>query len=289
MGLIKNAFRQHAGYMGRYPFTVALLAACCAVILFVCYQDKTLIHAVAYLFAVWFCCLLTDIVVLARPIEAVGFPIKRPVKNELVTMSICTVLGVAFLIIRFFTDWQHLPGMVKLSVLPLLLFMFPIVLALIYLFRYKYKLKELGVNLNYWYLPILLHIVWGAITLMLAREGSHWQEAYKEYGIFGSLFTGLISAALPEEFFRLLFMTRVGKASGSIAFGLFVATALWGAMHIPVGHGQSHEPVTLWRSVQTISFLMPIGVFWGYLTIRTKSLFSSVMMHGFNLWGLQNF
>jgi membrane protease YdiL (CAAX protease family) len=136
---------------------------------------------------------------------------------------------------------------------------------------------------------LLLHLVWGAITLWVAPEKSHWKEAYTEYGMWSSLFIGIITAALPEEFLRLLFQTRIGKACNSIPFGMFIASVIWGAMHIPVNYGHSHEPVTLYNSVSGISYLMPIGMFWGYLTQRTKSLLPAVFMHGFNLWGLQNF
>ncbi len=289
MNTIKATFIRHVRYIVTYPITCLLIFISCGIIIYNSMQEKTVVHALAYIGGVWLCAFITDIVVIARPKTAVGFPIKKPVKKELWTIIICTVLGASFLVIRFFTDWEHLSNIARLLTLPLLIFTFQAAQAFIFLFVFKYKFKELGVNLNYWYLPIILHIVWGVITLLVAPEVSHWQEAYKDYGIIGSLFIGIISAALPEEFMRLLFQTRIGKATKSIAFGLFMATAIWGAMHIAIGYHQSHQPVTLWSAALTISYLVPIGLFWGYLTQRTKSLFPAVMMHGFNLWGLQNF
>ncbi len=289
MNSIRSALLRHKSYIVSYPFTCLLILIACGIILYTSMQDKTIVHALAYIGAVWLCAFITDIIVIARPRTSTGFPIRKPLKKELLTIIICVLLGSAFLIIRFFTDWQRLPNIVRLAAIPLVLFTFQAVQAIIYLFVFKYKFKELGVNLNYWYLPIILHIVWGGITLWLAPNESHWQEAYKEYGIFGSLFTGIISAALPEEFMRLLFQTRIGKALTSPAMGLFIATAIWGAMHIPIGHSQNHERVTLWHATVGIAYLTPIGMFWGYLTQRTKSLFPAVMMHGLNLWGLQNF
>jgi membrane protease YdiL (CAAX protease family) len=228
-------------------------------------------------------------VIAVRPAFAPGFPIRKPVKREIIAILICTALGFAFLAIRFFTDWNQLPGLVKLSALALIVFTFPIALAAIYLFRYRYKPREMGVNINYWYLPILLHIIWGGLTLWLAPEKSHWRQAWVEYGLWGSLFTGLISAALPEEFARLLLQTRIGRACNSIAFGLFIASAIWATMHIPVGYNQTHQPVTFFSASESIAYLIPLGMFWGYLTQRTRSLLPAVLMHGFNLWGLQNF
>jgi len=31
-----------------------------------------------------------------------------------------------------------------------------------------------------------------------------------------------------------------------------------------------------------------MGLLWGYMTHRTKSLLPAVLVHGFNLWGLHN-
>jgi hypothetical protein len=35
--------------------------------------------------------------------------------------------------------------------------------------------------------------------------------------------------------------------------------------------------------------IIPIGLMCGYLTHRTKSIIPSVLVHGSNFWGLQNF
>lgn len=289
MNSITLSIRRHINYIARYPLTALLTLTSCGVILFTSYQNKTVTHALGYILCAWLCCLLTDIVIYAFPKPVAKLPIKKSARTELFTIIICTVLGVAFLCIRFFTDWQHLAAPVKLVCIPLILFTFPIVLAIIYLFRYKYKPRELGININYWFVPILLHLVWGGVTMWVAPEKSHWTEMWKEYGILGALFTGLISAALPEEFLRMLLQSRIGRAFNAPAFGLFAATAIWGAMHIPVGYNQDHMPVTLFGAIESVAYLMPIGMFWGYLTYRTRSLIPSVLMHGFNLWGLQNF
>jgi len=283
------ALHRHASYLRRYPVTFILVIACCGIILFTSYHDKNFVHAIGYIACAWFCCLLTDIVIYTWPKDTMALPVKRSARGELLTIVVCTILGFAFLCIRFFTDWAHIPSLIKLAFLPLILFTFPVVLALLYLFRYKYKPRELGVNVNYWFLPIILHIVWGGVTLWVAPEKSHFQEGLKEYGFWGFLFTGIVTAAIPEEFVRMLFQTRLGKVLNAPAFGFFMATVIWGAMHIPVGYNQDHVPVTFFSAIEGISYLMPIGMFWGYLTYRTRSMFSAVAMHSFNLWGLQNF
>ena len=35
--------------------------------------------------------------------------------------------------------------------------------------------------------------------------------------------------------------------------------------------------------------IVPLGLMWGYITYRTKSLLPATLVHGLNVWGLQNF
>ncbi len=106
-------------------------------------------------------------------------------------------------------------------------------------------------------------------------------------GIAGLLFTGLVSAALPEEFLRMLLQTRLGKAFKNVGMGFVVTSFIWCTMHLPVE--SQGEKTFDWELHATRLFtLMPIGYLWGYITHRTRSLLPSVLVHGFNLWGLQN-
>ncbi len=250
------------------------------------YSHKPL-QGIGYVFVVWFGAFVTDMITDARPLLAIGFPIKKPVKWELLTILVCTTLGVIFLVIRFHGSWETMKPLLKLLLIPLILFTFPIVLALIYLFRYKYKPWELGVNVQYWYVALIIHFIVGGVTLWLAPGVSHWKEAFRDMGILNMLFVGLVSAALPEEFLRLLLQTRLGKAFNNIGLGFVAASFIWAAMHIP--SESQHEKIINWTdaSIRTAT-LMPIGFLWGYVTHRTKSLIPSVLIHGFNLWGLQN-
>lgn len=290
MHVITAAFNRHICYIRRYPVTVLLLVLSCGLLAYFSLINHWGKHMLIYILCSWFCCFITDVVVIASPMpEAVGFPIKKSLKKELLTICICTLLGIVFLLFRGFGDWEHIRGIYKLLLIPLILFVFPIVLAIVYLFVFKYKPKELGVNLRYWYLPLILHLVWGTVTLLFVPEVSHWKEMFVEYGIFGSLFMGIVQAALPEEFFRLLMQTRVSKATDSPAFGVFVAAFIWSAMHIPVNYSQSHQAITFYNIAVSSVYLVPLGMFWGYLTMRTKSIIPAIGMHAFNLWGLQNF
>ncbi len=285
--MLQQVFRSYLAALQKHPLASAAILATFAVVLIYTGSTDRLLHGIGYLSAVVAGGIITDIVVRMQPIISTGFPVRRPAKREVVVILICTLLGITFLLVRFFGGWEAMNGIIRLLVLPLILFTFPVVLGAIYLFVYKYKPRELGINLNYWYLPLILHLLWAAITLTIAPDKSHWQEAYKEYGLLNFLFMGIVTAALSEEFLRMLLQTRIGKLTHNFATGFVTASAIWAFMHLPIYFRDNPDP-TLWEGCVGAISIMPIGFFWGYLTYRTRSMIPAILMHGFNLWGLQN-
>jgi len=134
---------------------------------------------------------------------------------------------------------------------------------------------------------MLLHPIWGTITLIVAPGRSHWRSFLDANGGIGLVWTALIAAALSEEFTRTLLQTRLGVVFRNKGLGFVAATFIWASLHIPVNLFQN-PTASVWRIVIGSWGLMPIGLLWGYMTHRSKSLFPSVLMHGLNLWGLQN-
>jgi Type II CAAX prenyl endopeptidase Rce1-like len=59
-----------------------------------------------------------------------------------------------------------------------------------------------------------------------------------------------------------------------------------GLLRRPVDYSQSHSTVEAMLGVINI---VPLGLLWGYLTHRTGSFLPSMLLHGLNFWGLQNF
>jgi membrane protease YdiL (CAAX protease family) len=269
---------------------MAIVLAAALEVLYLERHSHKLMQAVGYLFAVWLCAFITDIVVNIHPKPAIGFPIKRSATREVCIILGCTLFGLIGLIIHFNPSVHALRGLEKLALFALILFFtYPIALALIYFFCYRYKPKELGSNLHYWYLPLLIHPIWGSITLAVASQESHWHAYIQQNGlIVGVLFTGLITAALPEEFIRLLLQTRLGILFHNKGMGFVVATFIWASLHIPVNFSQNPKEGLIYVIVSSW-VIVPIGLLWGYLTHRTKSLLPAILVHGLNLWGLQNF
>jgi membrane protease YdiL (CAAX protease family) len=62
---------------------------------------------------------------------------------------------------------------------------------------------------------------------------------------------------------------------------------IWSVMHLPkwIGDGGG----TLFDGLMGSLHIVPLGLMWGYITHRTKSIFPAILAHGMNVWGLQNF
>ncbi len=287
MVTLGQVFRKHLGFARRYPLAFGLVQLISLIVVCNAWWLHRLAHAFGYIFAVWLGAFVTDVVVALNPKPAIGFPIKRPAIREVVTICVCILPGMLFLFVRYEGGWETINPYVRIAFIPLLLFAFPIVLAAIYLFRYKYKLRELGVNLRYWYLPIFIHVIMGGVTLWLAYDKSHWAEEFNRNGI-GELYTGLVVAALSEEFLRMLLQTRLGAALRNVGLGFVLASIIWAFMHLP-NFAQNYKTEGWGYAVLGVIDIIPIGLLWGYVTHRTKSLIPSIFIHGLNLWGLQNF
>lgn len=277
----------HARIVRTYPAAMLLVCATFGLVLYYGWIDHRMAHAVGYLFAVWLGAFVTDLVVILRPRVAIGFPVKKPVWKELTAILVCTSLGLVFLGIRFSSLWTSLHGTPRVAAGSLVVFAYPIALALVYLLGFRYRPSQLGVNLHYWYLPLFIHLIVGGITLIAAPEKSHWHAAFAEFGALNLLFTSIVCAALSEEFLRMLLQTRLGEALRNKGLGFVLATFIWAAMHLPVTAQGS------WSDFRHLLFggmwtITPIGFLWGYMTHRTKSLLPAVLVHGLNLWGLQN-
>jgi membrane protease YdiL (CAAX protease family) len=70
------------------------------------------------------------------------------------------------------------------------------------------------------------------------------------------------------------------------ADGWLTASIAWAALHGPVDYSQSHS---LFEAMLGVINIVPLGLLWGYLMQRTGSCLPSMLLHGLNFWGLQNF
>ena len=99
------------------------------------------------------------------------------------------------------------------------------------------------------------------------------------------LLATFVGAALPEETFRFLLQTRLGRAINPAA-GWLIASYAWAFFHLPMWYAESGD--VLASSLGCVR-IVPLGLMWGYVTHRTGNLWTAWLLHGANLWGLQNF
>lgn len=267
----------------RNPITALLIIVSCAWVLYIGFILHQSLHASGYLFAIWLSALATDIVV-AAPNPGIGFPIKWPVALESWVILACTLLGANALIVYYCIWFGAPPGLMRLvHLIPVFLFGFPIVLALLYFFYFRYTPSELGFNTRYWALPLLVLTIFAVITFVVAPTGLTWHSA-PPFDLLVSFF----AAAIGEEFVRMLMQTRFAKPLRSTGIAFFAAALIWTYLHIPIVHAQN--PGFTWPGTfRSVPLILPIGLLWGYMTHRTKSILPSVIVHGLNVWGLQNF
>lgn len=216
--------------------------------------------------------------------------IKEP-KKELAIAIIFAVLGMLFLALNYLLRSNIISDKMFLKI-PIgignLLFATPIGI-LIYLLYKRYKPNKLGITTQPIVSILLGLIIWGLTGLFayfFYPEGMRWSKAYQELGgIIGIILQGVIGAALFEEFSRFVIQSRFEKIFKTNGINILFATTIWAFMHFPVTFFKGADLTgTLVYCIQII----PLGVIWGYLTQRTKSIVPATLAHGINLWGIQN-
>jgi membrane protease YdiL (CAAX protease family) len=286
MLLLTNVINKQIASIKKYPITfIAILITSLLVLYLGNKHDKTL-HSVVYLIAIWFCMFVTDIITEWKNIPAVEFTVRQPLK-ETIYVLICSLLGMLFIFIRFSNpaNWETMRVPIRLATASLLIFVFPIALGIIMLLL-KYKFKELGFRFSGFVVIVPVIMIVAAATYLVSWENNKWIEMYKSEGLVGLLFAGLISSGLSEEFWRLIAQTRISSFLNNKGLGWFVATLIWAFMHAPKWY---FEDRNIFEALMGAIRIIPIGLMWGYITHKTKSVIPAAVIHGTNLWGLQNF
>lgn len=265
--------------------TFILISFIAIIVFYTGYRHQEIAQAVVYLIT----CLLS---ILTIEFLAIKWPfnedliVKKPLKETIIFYA-CLMAGFVFMFFRFsgVVDWEHLNGLAKLALFPLILGLFPVALA-ISLLLMRYTPKSLGLKFSntWWALPIILLFV--VASRLVAPDRLTWNILMEEGGLLNLIFTGLIAAGLSEEFFRVIGQTRLGALIQNKGIAWFITTCVWAFMHAPKWYGENHDMLeTVLSSIRII----PIGLVWGYLTHRSKSFVPATLVHGVNFWGLQNF
>jgi membrane protease YdiL (CAAX protease family) len=224
-------------------------------------------------------------VVLARwPVRA-PVPVVRGAGLELGVLTASFAVGLFWLYGRFVRDYRPAPGPGRIIWLLLLAGCVFNALPALFLLVRRYRLRDLGLAVSGVPAAALVIAIF-ALASLATPTSITWKAIVEDSG--GSA-TGVLSmallAAVPEEFFRFVWQTRAGAVLANRATGWMVASVAWAMLHGPKDWNESHS---LAATVMGVLNIVPLGLLWGYLTHRTRSMVSSILLHATNVWGLQN-
>ena len=273
------------GEIRRHP-AAALVVACLAIVILV---NAALAgdfgRALLYLGAIAASVVAIELVLGRWPARG-PMTIVRGGVGEVVMLTVSWLAAMAWLWARFVRNYQPAPGPARLVWLLIIIgFVFNAVPAL-WLIARRYGLRDLGLRVGGIQAAPLVISIFAFCAIVVAPGSITWAAIEKETGGSMLAIAGIaLSAAVPEEFFRFVWQTRVGAVLANRATGWLVASVLWAALHGPKDWDESHE---LRSTVMGCLNIIPLGLLWGYLTHRTRSIVPSILLHATNLWGLQN-
>jgi membrane protease YdiL (CAAX protease family) len=274
------------GAARRHPVVTTVVGAVVAVVLVGAVLQADFGRAVVYLAVLALSVLLTDFVLDRRGVRAAPALQIRGVRIELAVLSVSFLGGLGWLTARFVSNYRPAPGLLRIAWLGLLIAgVFNALPALVLLAR-RYRPTDLGLGWRGLGTTPLIIIVFASAATVFFPGATTWNAIVAESG--GSPWTVVetaLLAAVPEEFFRFAWQTRLGSALRQPATGWLAASLLWALLHGPKDWDETHS-VRL--TLIGMADIVPLGLVWGYLTHRTGSFLPAVVLHATNVWGLQN-
>lgn len=262
-----SAFLISARAAKRHPYVSAVLVLIAAIVLVDApAHGRRLLLEVVYLIGVALSIALIDVVFAVREKSYAQLPVRNPL-FELMVAAVLYLGAEAWLIQRF---WVHRRITPLFGILGLIL-VFDIALAVFMLAR-RYSPPNLGIRFQ-GFAPVPLVMICTAICAAMVSPLTHyWRDVFREEGSIRNLiWDGLFAAALPEEFFRMVWQTRLGAWLQNGAFGWCLASVLWASLHAPLYRLQG--------GFYFVVEILPYGLLLGYLTHRSQSILPAVLLH----------
>jgi membrane protease YdiL (CAAX protease family) len=241
-------------------------------------------QSLAYLAAVAISVVAIDVMSHIWQASPKPFPV-RDSRLESLVLIVFGLIAFAWLTSRFVFNYRPEAGGLRLVWISIGLGAVFNILPALFLFSRGYGPAALGLRFRGVIVVFPVLAIFAALTFAFSRNSITWSGALAEAGSPLGLLLTVISACLPEEFFRIAWQTRIGAWMKNPAVGWLIASIAWAALHDPVDYSQSHSTVEAMLGVINI---VPLGLLWGYLTHRTGSFLPSMVLHGLNFWGLQN-
>ena len=281
-------FYQHCNQLLRRHLTAVYLASFIGfTIIILSIFHGTFIKAFMYLLAMCTAFLVSEYIYSKKEVKFTSIVIKSPFQ-EFSVLAFIQLAGLSLLLYRFsfIDDFSNLGKHSRIILVSLrLLIMYPILLLIYFLIIKRYKLVNLGFRFKYWFVAVPIIFIIGIISFACFPEGLQFEEQSRQNLFISMITLGFLTAAIPEELMRYLFQTRASQILGNKSLGWIIASFVWALLHIP---SFSRGDSTMYDGAIHAFGILPIGLLWGYLNQRFQSIIPSVLIHGTNLWGLQN-
>lgn len=279
---ITHVIRLLRRHKGAFLFAIGIAL----LLLFLGWQNHVLPKTIGYLLTLLSCFLVSEIIFFSGNLSPDDPPVRKP-RQEFMVIVVCNSILLLLLIYVFMVSSpQALSGIAKtLAMVLRLLLAYPVFFLIYFLGIKRYSLKSIGISHQHWYLALPLIILIGGVSYLSFPEGVQFEEQYRNYGVLAFFTLGFLTAAIPEEISRHLFQTRLSRIARSKSLGWAVASSFWALTHIPAFSGPSSD---YYGATISAIGILPMGLLWGYLNQRYRSILPSILIHGTNLWGLQN-
>jgi membrane protease YdiL (CAAX protease family) len=234
---------------------------------------------------------------LTRGAEAPAIPVARPALESGVLLIYLALYAVVFLV--FGMNWaRHIlpPGREQELLVLALKLSVHVVAPCILLAPLGAKLAPLfqaGLRgRTFWRTLAVLGAVFLALLTVISPSlqqisDTHASPTLLAWAAPASFVWIALEAGLNEEFlYRAVLQTRLAALAKSPAAGVAVTALLFGLAHAPGLYlrggpgvdGWSHDPAQV--VAYTVATLSPVGVLFGVIYMRTKSLLLAVLLHG---------
>jgi membrane protease YdiL (CAAX protease family) len=242
-------------------------------------------RAILYLAVILVSVGLIELVLARWPIADRATPVRRP-GTELAVITASFVAGIWWLYERFVHNYRPASGLGRLAWLGVLVGCVFHALPAVYLLARRYRPSELGIRLSGLRAAPPIILMFALAAALFAPASLTWKGIVDETGgsAWGIISTAVV-ASVPEEFFRFVWQTRMTALARNPALAWLVASLLWALLHGPKDWDESHA---LGATAMGVINIVPLGLLWGCLTHRTRSILPSILLHATNVWGLQN-
>ncbi|MFZ0829386.1 MAG: CPBP family intramembrane glutamic endopeptidase [Verrucomicrobiia bacterium] len=287
MTKMASLFEMHVARVKRHPVASGFVFIYGLIIMLEGFWLGEFARRAAYLAALVAGTLILDRFHPCGPGGEPPLPVRRP-KLELSVAGALLLVSVVWLGAHFQGHFIPANRVLKLLWAALaLLSVLNIGLALFELLVVRYRLNDLGIRFR-GLAPVPLVILCFGATALASNSGVTWHEVVREANgrVWLVPLVSFFAAALPEEFFRMIWQTRLGAVLKNPATGWLIASVIWSFLHVP---NFSADASSCLQALRSAFDLVPLGLFWGYATHRSQSLLPAICLHGTNFWGLQNF